>query len=185
MNQIILDFQKSQIKSNRPVLNPGDLVRVEQQLEKSADAKEKVARKSIFEGVVIQVRNPNSLNATFTLRKVSFGIGVEKVFPLHSPTLSKIEVLKKNKVRRAKLYYLRERFGKKARMKDQKIDSKTLSSLGWDQSDEAPTMEAKAEESTNDHVEEVVNQETSAEVMPTKEAKTEDEIKVEDDKPKK
>lgn len=131
MNQL-QEFEKSQIKDKRPELRVGDIIRVEQKLDEAKAGKGKAgAQKSIFEGLIISIRNPKNVRATFTLRKVSFGIGVEKVFPLYSPTISKIQVLKRTKVRRAKLYYMRERFGKKAKMKEKGIDADTLKLLGW------------------------------------------------------
>lgn len=74
-------------------------------------------RVQVFQGLVI-ARNGSGINKTFTVRKYSFGIGVEKVFPLHSPLIESIEVVKHGKVRRSKLYYMRERYGKKARIKE-------------------------------------------------------------------
>ncbi len=135
MNQLT-ELEKSQIKSKRPELRVGDIIRVEQKLEETKTEKGKSgAKKSIFEGLILGIKNPNNLRATFTIRKISFGVGIEKVFPLHSPTISKIEILKRTKVRRAKLYYMRERFGKKAKMKERDIDADTLKLLGWEKQD--------------------------------------------------
>lgn len=97
---------------NVPELRAGQTVRVHQRIKEGN--KERVQP---FEGLVIAVKHGRGLDGTFTVRKISEGIGVERVYPLHSPTIEKIEVLKSFKVRRAKLYYMRERFGKKARMK--------------------------------------------------------------------
>ncbi|MEO0293059.1 MAG: 50S ribosomal protein L19 [candidate division WOR-3 bacterium] len=93
---------------------PGDLVRVNILVKRGE--KERVQH---FEGTVIKIRGSGN-GKTFTVRKVSQGIGVEKIFPLNSPIIKSIEVLKKGRVRRAKLYYLREREGKKAKIKEKK-----------------------------------------------------------------
>lgn len=103
----------SQIKKNITDFKPGDEIRVEM-----AVGKEK-KRIQAFEGLVI-ARRGDGINKTFTVRKYSFGIGVEKIFPLYSPRINSIKVLKKGRVRRAKLYYMRERYGKAARIKEAK-----------------------------------------------------------------
>ncbi len=97
---------------NVPELKAGQTVRVHQRIKEGN--KERIQP---FEGLVIAVKHGRGLDGTFTVRKISAGVGVERVYPLHSPTIEKIEALKSFKVRRAKLYYMRERFGKKARMK--------------------------------------------------------------------
>ena len=96
----------------RPAMKSGDTVRVHVRVREGD--KERV---QVFEGVVIGIRRGGP-RASFTVRKVSFGQGVERIFPLHSPTIQKIEVTRSAKVRRAKLYYLRDLKGKAARMKD-------------------------------------------------------------------
>jgi large subunit ribosomal protein L19 len=101
-----------------PDIRSGQTVRVYQRVKEGA--KERVQP---FEGLVIATKHGRGLDGTFTVRKISAGVGVEKIYPLHSPTIDKIEILKTAKVRRAKLYYMRERFGKRARMKrKEKID---------------------------------------------------------------
>ena len=99
-----------------PELKSGQTVRVHQRI-KEGD-KERIQP---FEGLIIAVKHGRGINATFTVRKISNGIGVERIYPLHSPTIDKIEVLKVAKVRRAKLYYMRARSGKRARMKSKNI----------------------------------------------------------------
>ena len=98
----------------RPPIRSGDTVRVHVKVREGD--KERI---QIFEGMVIGMHR-GGLRATFTVRKVSFGQGVERIFPLHSPTIDKIEVVRTARVRRAKLYFLRELKGKAARMKDVK-----------------------------------------------------------------
>jgi large subunit ribosomal protein L19 len=112
-------------KKNAPVLRSGDTVRVH--LKVKEGAKERV---QVFEGLVIAVKHGNSLDGTFNVRKESFGIGVERVFPLHSPRIVKVERVKQSKVRRAKLYYMRELSGKNARLKDLNRDHKIWEEKG-------------------------------------------------------
>ncbi len=99
-----------------PELKAGQTVKIYQRVKEGA--KERVQP---FEGLVIAVKHGRGLDGTFTVRKISSGVGVERIYPLHSPTIDKIEVLKKADVRRAKLYYMRERSGKRARMKSKNI----------------------------------------------------------------
>ena len=103
--------EKSQL-AQRPAMRSGDTVRVHVRVREGD--KERI---QIFEGVVIG-QHRGGTRASFTVRKVSFGQGVERIFPLHSPTIQKVEVVRGAKVRRAKLYYLRDLKGKAARMKD-------------------------------------------------------------------
>ncbi|HEX9764133.1 MAG TPA: 50S ribosomal protein L19 [Candidatus Acidoferrales bacterium] len=98
----------AQLRKSAPAFRPGDTVRVHVRITEGDKS-----RVQPFEGVVIG-RRGRSVQETFTVRKVSFGIGVERIFPLHSPSIENIELLRSGKVRRAKLYYLREKKGKKA-----------------------------------------------------------------------
>jgi len=106
--------EKNELKSDIPSFSVGDTVKVHVKI-KEGD-KERI---QVFEGVVIARRN-GDLRSSFTVRKISFGQGVERIFPLHSPVIDKIEVSKRGKVRRAKLYYLRGLKGKAARIKEVK-----------------------------------------------------------------
>ena len=110
LRKAIADIQKKHLKSDLPELRSGDSVRVHTKI-KEGD-KERI---QIFEGVVIAFRKGGT-GSTFTVRKVSYGVGVERIFPLHSPRLDKIEVVGHGEVRRAKLFYLRELQGKAARL---------------------------------------------------------------------
>ena len=100
--------------AQRPAMKPGDTVRVHVKVREGD--KERI---QVFEGMVIGLHR-GGVRASFTVRKVSFGQGVERIFPLHSPTIDKIEVVRGAKVRRAKLFFLRDLKGKAARMKEQK-----------------------------------------------------------------
>ena len=113
MNKIDL-VEKPLLRDDLPDFGPGDTVRVHVRVAEAG--RERI---QVFQGVVIR-RQGGGLRETFTARKVSFGVGVERTFPVHSPTVSKIEVLTHGKVRRAKLYYLRERRGKRARIKERR-----------------------------------------------------------------
>ncbi|WP_227766684.1 50S ribosomal protein L19 [Zhaonella formicivorans] len=110
--EIIKAIEREQLKSDIPDFQPGDTVRVHVKVVEGD--KERI---QAFEGIVI-AKKGGGLTENFTVRRVSYGVGVERTFPLHSPRIDKIEVLRRGKVRRAKLYYLRERTGKAARIKD-------------------------------------------------------------------
>lgn len=112
MNEIIKAIENEQLKSDVPIFGPGDTVRVHVRIVEG-----KRERIQVFEGVVIK-RQGGGARETFTVRKMSFGIGVERTFPVHSPKVDKIEVTRKGKVRRAKLGYLRGRVGKAAKIKE-------------------------------------------------------------------
>ncbi len=114
------DVTKDQIRSDIPDFRPGDTVRVHLRVvdwRETRKGLEKRERIQVYEGVVI-ARHNNGISSTFTVRKISDGVGVERIFPLHSPMIEKIEVVRRGVVRRAKLYYLRERQGKAARIKE-------------------------------------------------------------------
>jgi large subunit ribosomal protein L19 len=104
--------ESSQMRTDLPRLRSGDTVRVHVKIKEG----EKF-RIQIFEGVVIAQKH-NGISSTFTVRKVSSGYGIERIFPIHSPIIEKMEVMKSGKVRRARLYYLRGRRGKAARLKE-------------------------------------------------------------------
>jgi len=113
MNEIIRSLESEQLRSDIPAFRVGDTIRV---MVKVVEGSRE--RLQAFEGVVIARRN-GSIRETFTVRRVSYGIGVERTFPLHSPRVDRIEVIRRGKVRRAKLYYLRELSGKAAKIKEQ------------------------------------------------------------------
>ncbi len=109
----IRDIEKLYMRMDIPQFKAGDRVRVHTKIVEGD--KERI---QVFEGRVIRKRN-NGLGSTFTVRKISHGVGVERTFPLHSPSIEKIEVLGRGIVRRARLYYLRERIGKAAKIKEE------------------------------------------------------------------
>ncbi len=111
---VIEAIEKEQMRVDIPDFRPGDTVKVHARIKEGE--KERI---QIFQGVVIRKRKGNT-GATFTVRKVSYGIGVERIFPLHAPFVDKIEVLTRGKVRRSRLYYLRKLRGKAARIKERR-----------------------------------------------------------------
>jgi large subunit ribosomal protein L19 len=113
MNAAVEKLNQSLMRSGLPDFRAGDTVRVHVRLREAEGEKERIQP---FEGVVIGRRGANT-SASFTVRRVSFGIGVERIFPLHSPMISSIEVVQRGRVRRSKLYYLRGLRGKSARIK--------------------------------------------------------------------
>jgi len=118
----IKTFTNTQLRTDMPEIQPGDTVKVYQKI-KDANPSKKGAKERVqpFEGQVICRKHRNEIGATITVRRIASGIGIEKIFPIHSPTIKKIELLKKGKTRRAKLYYLREIKGKKAKIKTKRI----------------------------------------------------------------
>ena len=122
--------ESADLKKALPQLNPGDTVRVHVRV-KETSVKEEIKGKpketerervQVFEGLVIGLRGSGA-RATMTVRKVSFGTGVERIFPLHARTIERVEVVRHARVRRAKLYFLRERKGKAGRMKEKRVEA--------------------------------------------------------------
>ena len=112
MNEIIRSIEEAQLRKDLPKFNIGDTVKVQVKVVEGTRE-----RLQAFEGVVIARRN-GSCRETFTVRRTSYGVGVERTFPLHSPRVDHIEVIRRGKVRRAKLYYLRDLQGKAAKIKE-------------------------------------------------------------------
>lgn len=112
MSNIIAEIEKEYMKTDVPEFNVGDTVRVSVKVKEGN--RERI---QAFEGIVIAKKN-GSVRETFTVRRVSFGVGIERSFPLHSPRITAIDVIKHGKVRRAKLYYLRNLSGKAAKIKE-------------------------------------------------------------------
>ena len=147
MSTIIESIEQRQLRPDRPRFKAGDTVRVHFQVIEGTRR-----RLQVFEGIVIK-RQGSGTRETFTVRKQSFGVGVERTFPLHSPKIDKIEVAAIGDVSRAKLYYLREKVGKKARVRElrQAAGTKALPTEAstatepQDASEEAPVVEATTE----------------------------------------
>ena len=111
---VIDQIEAEQTKREVPALRPGETVRVHVKVVEGEKE-----RTQIFEGIVIAISR-KGIRSTFTVRKISYGIGVERIFPIHSPRIEKVQVVSRGQVRRAKLYYLRERSGKAARLYERK-----------------------------------------------------------------
>lgn len=112
MNEIIKEIEAAQVKETVPEFNVGDTVKVYGKIKEGN--RERI---QVFEGIVLK-RQGGSNRETFTVRKLSNGVGVEKTWPLHSPNVERVEVVRRGKVRRAKLNYLRDRVGKRAKVKE-------------------------------------------------------------------
>lgn len=110
MADIIKALEKEQLRTDLPEIQVGDTVRVFVKVVEGTRE-----RLQAFEGIVIKIQN-GGIRTTFTVRRMSYGVGVEKTFPMHSPRIGKIEVVRHGKIRRAKLYYLRDRVGKRAKL---------------------------------------------------------------------
>jgi large subunit ribosomal protein L19 len=149
---------KDFLRTDLPAFRPGDTVKVHVRVVEAG--RERV---QVFQGVVIRRQN-GGLQETFTVRKISFGVGVERTFPLHSPSIAKLEVVTRGRVRRAKLYYLRERKGKKARIRERRIEGDELAAVLAAEAAVAASANAPAEDegSSSDEIE-VANDEGTPE----------------------
>jgi large subunit ribosomal protein L19 len=154
MSSVIDDIERGQLRKGLPSFDPGDRVRVHFQVVEGSRR-----RTQVFEGIVLR-RQGSGARETFTVRKQSFGVGVERTFPLHSPKIEKLEIAARGDVRRAKLYYLRGRIGKAARVAERRwgIDEELIS---------APTAAAEPEAVDADGVSQA---EEDAQVEPAAEA---------------
>lgn len=167
------EMLKKYMKKNIPEIKSGDTIRVHLKI-KEGD-KERI---QIFEGLVIATHAGKSLDASFTVRKESFGVGVERVFPLHSPRILKVERVKQSRVRRSKLYFMRGLTGKEARLKEVNRDSKM-----WEEPEAEKELEKLAEETAKAAEEAAAKKEAEEAEF---EAKAETALKAHggDDKPK-
>ena len=116
-------IDKAYLRADIPEFRPGDTVKVHVRVVEAGRE-----RTQVFQGVVIR-RQGGGLQETFTVRKISFGVGVERTFPMHSPSIAKLEIVSRGHVRRAKLYYLRELRGKKARIRERRIEGEDLAAV--------------------------------------------------------
>ena len=165
---LLQDVQQLAIKKKVPALRPGLTVKVHQRIQEGGKT-----RTQIFQGIIIRINSGYGADKTFTVRKVVEGIGVEKTFPVYSTNIEKIVPVKSAKVRRAKLYYLRTRFGKSARMKE---------ALMGVSDEEIKELEIKKEEAileAKEEPKEGQKEEPKAEVKEKKEEEQKDEIKEE------
>ena len=114
--EVIKQLEREQMRLDMPAFSSGDTVRVHVKIREGD--KERV---QVFQGVVISKRK-GGMNASFTVRKVSYGVGVERIFPMHSPIIDKVEIVTRGRVRRAKIYYLRKLRGKAARIREKRLN---------------------------------------------------------------
>jgi len=192
---IIKSIEHEQLKASILDLKIGNTVRVHVRIKEGN--KERI---QVFEGIIIKVQG-SGVNKTFTVRKISYGVGVEKTFLIHSPLVEKVEVVRVGKARRAKLFYLRDRIGKAAKTKEQlgaRIENKEIVVKGAEievpvegeveevapVAEENVTTEAPVTEATKTPVETTTVEEKVEEVAPTEEAKVEEKVEtpVEDKK---
>ena len=175
---IIKSIEHEHLKEKIPVLKVGNTVRVHQRIKEGN--RERI---QVFEGIIIK-KQGGGLNATFTVRRIASGVGVEKTFLIHSPLVEKVELVRVGKARRAKLYYLRDRVGKAAKTKEQigaRIEDKEITVKATIEEEpvveekvEAPVEEAKTVETEATPVEEVKTEEAPKAEEPTKEEVKED-----------
>ena len=158
---IIKSIEHEQMKNKIPALKVGDTVKVHQRIKEGN--RERI---QVFEGIIIK-KQGGGVNATFTVRRVAYGVGVEKTFLVHSPMVEKVELVRVGKARRAKLYYLRDRVGKSAKTKEDigaRIENKeiTIKEEIVEAPEEAPSIETEAP--VVEEVVDTVTEETSTEV---------------------
>ena len=182
MSNLLETFEKQQIerltsKKRIPTFRPGDTLKVIVRITEGSKS-----RLQAFEGMCIARKN-NSVNSNFTVRKISHGEGVERVFPLFSPLVEKIEVIRKGDVRRAKLYYLRELSGKKARIadKDRGDEADQYDYIEEEQSIEEPKIESESKKLEKEKVEEVDSKPAKEEKAEAVEEPKEEQNKVAED----
>ena len=173
---IIKSIEHEQLKNKIPDLKVGDTVRVHQRIKEGN--RERI---QVFEGIIIK-KQGGGVNATFTVRRIAYGVGVEKTFLVHSPLVEKVEVVRVGKARRAKLYYLRNRTGKAAKTKENvgaKIESKYIDVKEDLTEEPAPVEEVKEEPAVVEEApkaeEKVAETEVKAEEATKSDAKVEDE----------
>ena len=149
INMLLDDLTKQFGKKNIPEIRPGDTLRVSFKITEAGKS-----RLQLFEGICIAKKHGDSLNGSFTVRKISAGVGVERTFPLHSPLITKIEKIKSRKVRRAKLYFIRDLVGKKAKkvkeskeykMWEEALSETEIAQIEEEKKDAAAKKEAKKE----------------------------------------
>jgi len=141
----------SYLRTDLPDFRPGDTVKVHVRVVEAG--RERI---QVFQGVVIR-RQGGGLQETFTVRKISFGVGVERTFPLHSPSIGRLEVVSRGHVRRAKLYYLRERRGKKARIRERRLGDEELAAIAAAEAARAAAARADQDQQDIEEADEAVS----------------------------
>ncbi len=164
----VKEIIKKFTRKNLPDIHPGDTVKVHEKIQEGD--KERI---QVFEGVVLGKKHGSEMGATITVRKVSKGVAVERIFPLHSPSIKKIEIVKRSKVKRSKLYYLREAKGKRARLKRKEFDKEKANKYAEleENKKEKPEKKKAKEESKKEKKSEETKKTKEKEDKPKKENK--------------
>ena len=187
MNDLIAKIESKHMKKEIPAVEPGDTVRVRLQITEG-EGEEQSTRSQTFQGTVIACRG-GGINRSITVRRVTFGIGVERTFPLHAPTVVDVEIVRRAQVRRAKLYYLRGRHERAARLKERKASPRAatvpeaeVEELVPEAEDEvaAEVANGAAEAAPALAAEEELAESPEAEVVPAEETEAEEEAEAED-----
>jgi len=146
MNQALINSVSKKNLKAVPQIKVGQLVKVYQKIKEGEKT-----RTQVFQGLVIKMKGQKGINQTFTVRNIVSGIGVEKIYPVHSDNIEKVEIIRQNKIRRAKLYYMRERTGKSARLKGVSDDFEALNQIIDTESiyKDLPQSEVSAQEEVN------------------------------------
>ncbi len=172
MQDLIKKYEKTQIKRKMPDIRPGDTVKVYQKIKEGE--KERI---QFFQGTVLKIHGGYGMNGTFTVRKKSLGVGVEKIFPFHLPSITKLEILKKGKIRRAKLYYLRKRQEKAAKLKEREVSTEDLEKMGFDEIKEKEEAKEKLKTEAEKKDVQAADKKTTADKPADKPADKNSEIK--------
>jgi len=175
MNETTFKISPVNIEQRRKLeIKPGDTVRVHQKIQEKGKT-----RIQMFEGLVLAVKHGKESGGTFTVRKVASGVGVEKVFPIYSPVIDKIEIVKRSKVRRAKLYYIREKVAREIR---RKMRNMKIISLTTEEKAEELAKEDDKEKETEEEVEDVKEVKAESEKETKKESQKEETKEPEEEK---
>jgi large subunit ribosomal protein L19 len=158
---------QSYLRTDLPEFRPGDTVKVHVRVVEAG--RERI---QVFQGVVIR-RQGGGLQETLTVRKISFGVGVERTFPLHSPSISKLEVVSRGHVRRAKLYYLRERRGKKARIRERRLSEDELAAIAAAEAERTRATDSDADEAPEESAESELEELEGSEEAPSPDGQAE------------
>jgi large subunit ribosomal protein L19 len=175
VSKLIDTIERGQLRKGLPRFREGDRLRVHFQVVEGTRR-----RTQVFEGIVIRLQGPGS-RRTFTVRKVSFGVGVERTFPLHSPKVERVEVVARGDVRRAKLYYLRERVGRRARVRERRyLGPEDLADTGAPEEEVIPA-EDDAEEAAEPAAEVAEAAEPEADAADAGEPEAEEQAEIEEE----
>lgn len=177
---LLQEFEKDNIKRAFPKIKPGDTIRVHQKIIEAGRGKDKKEKERIqvFEGLVVKRHGGNGLDGSFTIRKIASGVGVEKIFPVQMPSIVKIEFVKRGKVRRSNLSYLKDKKEKDARLHEIKLTDKEIKELEFDEEAEKEAKKkAAAEEEAKKKAEAEKKEKAEVKDEPKEEEKPKEEKK--------